>query len=262
MRILIVDDSRTVRGFTRGALEAILGGDHSIVEAHDGMEALKAIEDADDPIDLILCDWTLPKMTGITFLRQVKAMNLRNNVQIIMMMNEDNAKNAAEAVRWGARDHLVKPFTEEILRAKLKKLRPRPSMNDTAILLHSIAVERAATDKPAEAAPEASSTGLVGNLDTLPIADLIQILHACHKTGHLRLRHESEQAGIYFTDGLIRHAWTLTESGEHAFYHIVEWKKAYFTFESGLRVPEPTISQPTLPLLMEGLRRVDEKHKP
>jgi two-component system chemotaxis response regulator CheY len=262
VKVLIVDDSRTVRRFTCDALGAILSGTVIVLEAHDGIEALKLIEDSDDPIEVVLCDWTLPKMTGITFLKQVKASAPRSNMHIIMMMREADQKHVAEALRWGARDTIVKPFTEELLKAKLKKIRPRPSMNDTAVLLHTIAQERVGTEAPPEAPPEASETGLVGTLDTLPISDLIQILHACRKTGHLRLRQGSEQAGIYFIAGEIRHAWTLQDSGESAFFHIVEWQKAYFTFESGLRVPEPTLTQATLPLLMEGLRRVDEKQRP
>jgi len=262
VRVLIVDESRTVRRFTRDALEAILGQSAVVLEAYDGLEALKAIEDSDDPVDLVLCDWNLSKMNAITFLKQLKAATSRGNMHIIMMTSETDQKKVAEAIRWGARDCIVKPFTEELLKAKLKKLRPKVSMNDTAVLLHTIAQERVATEPPPEAPPETNETGLVGTLDTLPISDLIQILHACRKTGHLRLRHGSEQAGIYFTEGEIRHAWSLQDSGEAAFFHIVEWKKAYFTFESGLRVPEPTLTQATLPLLMEGLRRVDEKQRP
>jgi hypothetical protein len=50
-------------------------------------------------------------------------------------------------------------------------------------------------------------------------------------------------------------------SGEEAFYRVAQWTEAAFSFESGQRSEIVTVKQPTMSLLMEGLRRVDESRR-
>jgi two-component system chemotaxis response regulator CheY len=251
MIVLLVDDSRTSRHFTRITLKAIYPEGLTVLEADDGIDALVLLGRTADVVDLILCDWNMPRMDGISFLKHLKSMPRKGEPYVVMVTTESDRDHVAQALRWGARDYILKPFTEETLRAKLEKIGRQPSLTDTSLLLHTIATKRSGS------AP-ASESGFSGSLDTLPIQDLIQILNASRKTGHLRLAHDAQEAGLHFTDGEVKHAWTRNAQGEAAFYGILGWKEARFSFESGVRPPQESLTGATMPLLLEGLRRLDE----
>lgn len=256
MRILIVAEAKPVRRAIRTALEGFWPDSTTIFEAEDGPPALATLSEVQGRMDLILCDWKLPLMNGITFLKKLQAMALPREVAVIVIANDADKDEAVESLRWGAKDLIVRPFTAQVLKEKATKVRQRVS-GDTAILLHNIATHRRSAEAQKPAA-DLALPGLSGNLDTLPIPDLIQILNGTRKTGHLRLRRGNEQAGIYFTAGEARHAWTKDLEGEEAFFRIISWKDAHFSFDSGLQPEEPTLRQPTMTLLFEGLRKLDE----
>jgi len=107
----------------------------------------------------------------------------------------------------------------------------------------------------------APAAGLVGRLETMPMADLVQVLHICRKTGMLRLMQGAQSADLYFEDGEVRHARVADQTGEEAFYRMATWTEAGFAFESGQRSEAVTVKQSTMTLLMEGLRRVDESRR-
>jgi len=254
MRILIVAETKPVRRAIRTALEGFWPDSTTIFEAEDGPPALATLSEV-QRLDLILCDWKLPLMNGITFLKKLQAMALPREVPVIMIANQADQDEAVECLRWGARDLIVRPFTAQVLKEKVTKVRERTS-GDTAILLHNIATHRRAAAPPKAA--DIALPGLSGSLDTLAVPDLIQILNGCRKTGHLRMRRGAEEAGIYFTAGEARHAWTKDLEGEEAFFRIISWKDAHFSFDSGLQPETPTLLQPTMTLLFEGLRKLDE----
>jgi two-component system chemotaxis response regulator CheY len=107
----------------------------------------------------------------------------------------------------------------------------------------------------------APAAGLVGRLETMPMADLVQVLHICRKTGRLKLTQGPGNASLYFEEGEVKHAQVADLSGEEAFYRVAQWTEAGFSFESGQRSEIVTVKQPTMSLLMEGLRRVDESRR-
>jgi hypothetical protein len=105
------------------------------------------------------------------------------------------------------------------------------------------------------------AAGLVGSLETIPIADLVQVLNICRKTGLLRLSRGLASASLYFDDGEIRHAEAGHRTGEEAFYLLMGWTDAAFAFESGVRAAAASLAPPTMTLLMEALRRIDESRR-
>jgi two-component system chemotaxis response regulator CheY len=263
MRILIAAESKGVRRAIWTTLEKYWPDTMMIFEAGDGLAALQVVADVDGGVDIVLSDWKLPRLTPRSLLKQLRAMPLSRGVSVIMIANESDKEEVAEALQWGARDYILRPFTQELLKEKVERSWQH-ALGDTSILLHKIAGHRRrAEDMRGQAswpqpAPELALPGLSGTLDTLPISDLIQILNVCRKTGHLRLIRGPEQAGIYFSEGEARHAWTWDLQGEPALFRIISWKDAVFSFDSGLRPEQPTLLQPTMTLLFEGLRRLDE----
>ena len=115
MRVLTVDDSGTMRKIIARALKEI--GIEEVGEAGDGLEALKALEAG--PYDLMLLDWNMPNMTGIEVVQKVRADG--GTIPIIMVTTEAEKRRIIEALKCGANNYVVKPFTPEILTTKVKE---------------------------------------------------------------------------------------------------------------------------------------------
>src|SRR5437868_5487011 len=87
MRILLVAESKTFRSALRRAIEGFWS-DSTIFESEDGLQALQTVADVEGRMDLILSDWKLPRMDGMSFLKQLRAMSLPRDVAVIMIANE------------------------------------------------------------------------------------------------------------------------------------------------------------------------------
>lgn len=116
MRILLVDDSATMRRIQRTQLSNL--GMTDMVEAANGEEALEVLA-ASHPVDIVLLDWNMPVMDGLTFLKKVRSNSSYSGVKIIMCTSESEKKKVIEAMKEGATNYIVKPFTPESLKEKL-----------------------------------------------------------------------------------------------------------------------------------------------
>jgi two-component system chemotaxis response regulator CheY len=118
MRALVIDDSRTVRIIIGKALREI---GMEVFEAGNGLEALERIKSNPD-IDLLLVDWNMPEMNGLDLIRAVRSQPVYDGVRILMVTSEAQAEQVALALGAGANEYLMKPFTKEVLMAKLSLL--------------------------------------------------------------------------------------------------------------------------------------------
>ena len=116
MKILLVDDSRTMRNIWKKVLAKIDGSE--ITEAEDGVEGLAAVEEQGS-FDLILLDWNMPNMDGLTMLKQVRENNI--STPVIMVTTEAEKPRVIEALKAGANNYMVKPFTPDTLQGKTTK---------------------------------------------------------------------------------------------------------------------------------------------
>ena len=121
MRILIVDDSSVMRKLiTRGLRQAGFTVD-DVVEAGNGEEALEQLR-VTGGIDLILCDWNMPVMDGLVFVKSVRASIPEiKEIPIIMVTTEGGESKVNAAIEAGANGHIKKPFTPDVLKASLGK---------------------------------------------------------------------------------------------------------------------------------------------
>jgi two-component system chemotaxis response regulator CheY len=115
MRALVVDDSRTVR-LIIGQILRQLGME--VVEAATGLEALEQIQRHPD-VELMLVDWNMPEMNGIDFIRAVRSQHAFDGIRILMVTSEAQGHRVAQAIQAGANEYLMKPFSKEVLVAKL-----------------------------------------------------------------------------------------------------------------------------------------------
>jgi len=116
MRILSVDDSRATREFIRKAID-VLG--FEFLEAGDGKEGLEVLQRENGKVDLILLDRHMPEMNGMEMLEAIKSNDLFKNIPVTMVTTELDRDEIQNAITKGAKNYLVKPFTQENLIGKV-----------------------------------------------------------------------------------------------------------------------------------------------
>jgi two-component system, chemotaxis family, chemotaxis protein CheY len=118
MQALIIDDSRVVRTVIRNILKEI-GID--VAEAGNGREGLDRLQATPD-VELILVDWNMPVMDGIEFIQAVRSQRAFDAVKIVMVTTETESEQVTRAMNAGANEYVMKPFTKDVLVAKLSML--------------------------------------------------------------------------------------------------------------------------------------------
>ena len=118
IKILVVDDSSIMRKIiTRTLIDIGIGKDF-IVQAVDGLDAIGKMKTA-DTFDLVLTDWNMPKMDGLTLVQNLRSIPKSKNTPIVMITTEGSKKEVISALKSGVNNYIVKPFTSETLKAKL-----------------------------------------------------------------------------------------------------------------------------------------------
>jgi two-component system chemotaxis response regulator CheY len=118
MLAIVIDDSRVVRMILRKSL--VSHGFH-VIEASNGQEGLDALV-SQGSVDLILVDWNMPIMDGISFVSTVRSDHSWDNTRILMVTSEADISRVTQALEAGADEYLMKPFDEDALREKLQIL--------------------------------------------------------------------------------------------------------------------------------------------
>jgi CheY-like chemotaxis protein len=114
-KILIVDDDEIIRTLLRHAL----GGEiYSLLEAHDGRQALEVV-DREMP-DLVLLDVMMPEMDGIEVLRRLKSQQRTSHIPVIIITALTSEADVATSLDEGAIDHISKPFSELIVKTRVR----------------------------------------------------------------------------------------------------------------------------------------------
>ncbi|WP_342742815.1 response regulator [Erythrobacter tepidarius] len=114
---LIVDDSRVIR---KVSSKIVLSLGYVPIEAENGEEALARCQKAMP--DLVLTDWNMPEMDGITFVRRLRSIPTPKEPVVVFCTSNGEAKDIHDGIAAGADDYIVKPFDEAALKAKLEKL--------------------------------------------------------------------------------------------------------------------------------------------
>ena len=118
MKILIVDDFSTMRRIEKNILKHL--GFTNIDEAGDGAEALQKLRAK--KYDFIISDWNMPVMEGIELLRAVRADESLKDIPFLMVTAEAEKASVLLAIKEGVSNYIVKPFTEDVIKAKIEQI--------------------------------------------------------------------------------------------------------------------------------------------
>ncbi len=115
MRFLVIDDSLPMRRIIANILARL--GYTDVVLVSNGREALKRIET--EQFDLVITDWYMPEMSGIEFLRTLRAKADTRDVPIVIVSANGSKEDVAQAIQLRVNAYVLKPFTAETLKDRI-----------------------------------------------------------------------------------------------------------------------------------------------
>ena len=108
---LIVDDSSVMRKIVERSLRQAGVNLTKVYEAGNGAEALGVI--TEHKVDIILCDINMPVMDGLEFVKQLAGIENAKGVPVVMITTEGSESHVVQALSFGSRGYIRKPFTPE-----------------------------------------------------------------------------------------------------------------------------------------------------
>ena len=143
MKILIVDDSATIRNILKSILEE---SGHTVFEVHDGDAAVDFFTNQEKP-DLILMDVEMPGMSGYDTAKKIREAEqgdegqaVEDWIPIVFLSSHSDDDSLSEGIEAGGDDYLFKPFSKTVLNSKLKAMERIYSMKQS-IVAQKIMVE-------------------------------------------------------------------------------------------------------------------------
>lgn len=238
MKVLLVDDSGLSRKVQAKVLREV--GLESISEARNGLDALKKLEEGGWSVDLILTDWNMPGMDGISLIQEVRKHPQGKRLPIIVVSSEGEDARIAQAFQVGASSYITKPFKKEVLQRKIQAVRAIAEIEQGS----------------GQAQPRGGEVPLIeGDLERLGLAELVGFLNFSKKSGELLI---GEGAGMSLVTGEVKHAWRGATAGADAFHQIACLQSGRFQFHEGRAPQGATITVGTMSLLMDAMRLLDE----
>jgi two-component system chemotaxis response regulator CheY len=123
-RILIVEDSLSMRSFVKTALDADGGiAELDLVEAASGFDALRLLPRG--PYDLVITDINMPDINGLELVQFIRKSERHRSTPILLISTQSSERDRERGLSLGADGYLAKPFTPEVLREETRRLLAR-----------------------------------------------------------------------------------------------------------------------------------------
>ena len=222
-KVLIVDDEETLTWSMARSLSRDKDK-YEVIIANNGKEALNLLTKS--KVDLVISDIRMPDINGLDLL--VKIRKEYPQTKVIIMTAYGSSDVHKEANRRGSLYYVEKPFEISDIRR---------------IIIDLI-------DK---------KKGFKGKVFGLQLTDIIQMNCLSRLTTTLVITRDGEKGVIYLNEGEIIHAECGEQKGTDAFYQILSWQEGEFVSNIGTTPPVQTIYQNWEHLLVEAMRRNDDK---
>lgn len=118
LTVFVADDMSSMRMMIKAVLRQV--GIEAVAEAGDGVKAIEALSARS--YDLLICDWDMPKATGLEVLQHVRGDPSLAKLPFIMLTANANRVNVQQAIDAGVSDYLAKPFKPEDLLRKIRRV--------------------------------------------------------------------------------------------------------------------------------------------
>jgi two-component system phosphate regulon response regulator PhoB len=138
-RLLVVEDEEDIQEMLSFSLRA---NNFSIRVAGDGRSAWNEL--LNNPYDLVLLDWMLPDITGIELLQRIRSEERLKDIRVIMLTARSEESDRIRGLETGADDYVVKPFSLNELRARIRsRLRYRDENNRDILCAGGVVLDQA-----------------------------------------------------------------------------------------------------------------------
>ena len=222
-KVLIVDDEETLTWSMARSLSRDKDK-YEVIIANNGREALNLLKK--NKIDLVISDIRMPDINGLDLLVKIKKEYPQTKVIIMTAYGSSDVQK--EANRRGSLYYVEKPFEISDIRK---------------IIIDLIGRKK----------------GFRGKVSGLQLTDIIQMNCLGRLTTALIITRDGEKGIIYLNEGEIIHAECGEQRGADAFYRILSWQEGEFASNIGATPPAQTIYQSWEHLLVEAMRRDDDK---
>lgn len=236
--VLVADPDEEFRNLVRLRL---LNEGHEVSEVADTAAALEEVRRGG--LDLLLADTRLPgseeAKDAFDLLRLIRAEEESCDLPFAFLSAREDRVTKVRALRLGVDDFISKGQDLEEVGARIQNILTRELQRRGS---GAASLRR----------------GIVGQLESLSLADLTQALAIGMKTAKLSLSCEGGRGVVYFERGQIKHARSAGMEGETAFYRMLLWDEGEFVLEHGVHIKKRSVEADSMYLLMEGLRLRDE----
>ncbi len=106
--VLVVEDSPTMRQLLTYALMRL--GDIEVVEAEDGLDALRKLAARTAPVDLVITDINMPNLDGLKLIARLRADDATRDVPIVVITTDSGEGDRERAMNLGATSYIEKPL--------------------------------------------------------------------------------------------------------------------------------------------------------
>ena len=210
--------------------------DFETITANDGRSGFEVARDAEP--DLILSATQLDKADGIELCYMIRQNDKLSATPFILIEDDNNPEVRINGFRSGV-DAIV-PVT-----VSSRELSTRI---ETLIKSHELLTKQTLK----------ASQSLIGKLEAFPLIETLQMLNMNHKTGMLKVRHQTHVGEIGFYEGRINWAHSNGTDGEDAIKQMAFWEEGFFIFEKNLIQSETNIQKPTMQLILDCCQNIDE----
>ncbi|NQV56155.1 MAG: response regulator [Rhodospirillales bacterium] len=118
LRAYVVDDDPTMIELVVSILHAM--GMRRIERANDGDRAWELFQQGPRMFDFIVCDWSMPNMSGLEFLKHVRELN--PDIPFLMLTGKSSTEDVKSALKAGVTQYLAKPFTPDGLQKRIRAM--------------------------------------------------------------------------------------------------------------------------------------------
>jgi CheY-like chemotaxis protein len=189
-------------------------------------------------VDFVISEVELKPFDGFELLRRMHADDKTRSIPFLFVARRFDTADVNRGFELGAAEYFPKPGAPDVISAKLRRL--------------------AEQKKSAEPARRG---GVTGSLAELALPDLVQLLAQGRKTGRLSIESPGGKGEVQFAEGAIADAAFGTLRGEDAFYELLSVMEGDFSLDPSFTPGKRVIHGSAEGLLLEGLRRLDEKNR-
>lgn len=116
INVMIVDDQQSMRGICKYILNQL--GFTNVIEAKSGRDALGKLEKS--PVDLIISDWNMEDIDGLTLLRVIRKHPKTQSMPFIMATGRSDKEQVKEAISSGVNNYIIKPFDASTMKKRIE----------------------------------------------------------------------------------------------------------------------------------------------